>query len=230
MNPTDTPSRRYAWSGALCLVGGALAVLVQWLLTPVDASLEASELLAQVADHHTAMGWALALDVPILLVIPAVLFAGHLAGSRTSVLAGIATAICFVPMLGSVVLLAFDALVYEAATQPDRGAAARLVDDFQNNAFVGGLTVFYLLTHVIGFILLAVALYRARAVPVWACVAVAVWPLLELGGYAAGTKVVVAVGYGALLLGYAACAAVLLREGRTATPDVRARDTAQATS
>ncbi len=108
------------------------------------------------------VGGALAMDVAILLVIPAVLFAGHLAGSRTSLLAGIATVLCFVPMLGSVVLLAFDALVFEASTQADRAAAADLVEAFQTDAFVIGVTGVYLLTHVVGFLLLGLCLWRAR--------------------------------------------------------------------
>lgn len=208
-------SKHFVWSGVVCLVVGSLAVFVQWLVTPVDATLKTPQLVAKVAEHHHAMGWALALDVPVLLVFPAVLYAGHLARAGTSLFAGVATALCFLPMLGAVLLLGVDALLYEAATQPDRAAAADLVDAFINNPFVGGLTVVYLVTHVVGFIMLAIALWRARAVPVWACVCLAVWPVLEMGGYAAGGKLVAAVGYGALLAGYCACAAALVREGRT---------------
>lgn len=216
MNPRV--SNHFVWSGVVCLVIGSLAVFVQWLVTPVDATLDTPALVAKVADHHTAMGWALALDVPVLLVFPAVLYAGHLARAGTSLFAGIATAICFLPMLGGVLLLGVDALLYEAATQPDRAAAADLVDAFINNPYVGGLTVVYLATHVVGFIMLAVALWRVRAVPVWACTCLAVWPIIEMAGYAAGGKAVAAVGYGALLAGYCACAAALIREGRTADP------------
>jgi hypothetical protein len=115
-------------------------------------------------------------------------------------------------MLAGVLLLGVDALLYEAAVQTDRAAAARLVDAFVNDPFVGTLTVVYLATHVVGFILLAVALRRVRAVPAWACVCLAVWPLLEMGGYASGGKAVAAVGYAALAAGYAACAVALVRE------------------
>jgi hypothetical protein len=213
MNPPV--SKQFVWSGVLCLVVGPLAVLVQWLITPVDATLKTPELVAKAADHHAALGWALALDVPILLVIPAVLYAGHLARAGSSVLAGVATALCFVPMLGSVLLLGVDALVYEASTQADRAAASDLVDAYMNNPFVGGLTLTYLVTHLVGFVLLAVALRRVRAVPMWACLCLALWPALEMAGYAAGGKALAAVGYAALLAGYLACAAALFREGRT---------------
>ena len=215
-------SRRYVVTGVVCLVGGSLAVLAQWLVTPVNATASTTAMLRTVAEQHGAMGWALALDLAVLLVIPAVLFAGRLAGSGRSILADVATAVCFFPMLGSVVLLAFDALVYEAAAQPDRGAAVSLVHAFQSNAFVSGLAGFYLLTHVVGFVLLAVALRRAGAVPVWAAVALAVWPVLEMVGYASEQKAIASVGYSLLVVGYAACAMRLLKSEASApmTQDV----------
>jgi len=211
--------KHFTWSGVVCLVVGSLAVLVQWLVTPVDATLTTPALIAHVAEHPTAMAWALALDVPVLLVFPAVLYVGHLARAGRSLFAGIAVAICFLPMLGGVLLLGVDALVFEAAGQPDPAAAAALVDAFIHNTFVGGLTTTYLITHVIGFILLAIALWRVRAVPMWACVALAVWPVIEMGGYALGGKAIAAVGYAALAAGYAACAVALVREGRRAAAE-----------
>jgi hypothetical protein len=82
-------STRYTVAGVVSLVGGGLAILLQYLVTPLsDGNVEGAELLDTVAAHHTAMGWALALDVPMLLAAPAVLFIGGLAGMRTSKLAG----------------------------------------------------------------------------------------------------------------------------------------------
>lgn len=220
---TITPSvgRHYTWSGAFCLVAGSLAVLAQWLVTPVDATLSTPELIAHVADHPTAMAWALVLDVPILLVYPAVLYVGHLARAGTSLFAGVATALCFLPMLGGVLLLGGDALVFAAAGQPDPAHAAALVDAYLHSAFVGGLTIGYLVTHVIGFVLLAIALWRVRAVPVWACTALALWPIVEMGGYAVGGKVLAAVGYALLVAAYTACAAALVRESGSASVGIR---------
>ena len=210
------PLRGYVvWSGVICLVVGPLAVLAQWLITPVDATLKTPALVAKAAEHHGAKGWVLALDVPLLLVFPAVLYAGYLARAGTSLFAGVATAVCFVPMHGGVLLGGVDALLYEASSRPDQKAAADLVDGFIKIPFVSGFTTVYLLTHVIGFILLAIALRRVRVVPAWACVCLAVWPIIEMGGYVAGGKGVAAVGYAALAAGYAACAAALLR-GRAA--------------
>jgi hypothetical protein len=48
-------SKAYAAAGAVCLVGGSLAVVVQHLVTPVDASMPMAKPVAQVATHHDAM-------------------------------------------------------------------------------------------------------------------------------------------------------------------------------
>lgn len=205
-----SPSRQFTVAGAVCLVVGSLAVFVQYLVTPISGDMSASELVAKAADHHKALGWALALDVPAMLVIPAVIFVGYLAGSRTSTLAGIATALCLVPAIGGVVLFANDAVVYEAAKLSDRHSAATIVHGFENNAMIATVSGIYLLTHLIGFILLGIALHRRGAVPVWAAIAIAIWPIAEMVGYATGAKAVAAVGYGLLAIGYVVCAATLL--------------------
>jgi hypothetical protein len=209
-------SKRVTAAGVVCLVGGSVAVFVQYLVTPVSGSLTVAELLDKVSAHTDAMRLALILDVPLTLVIPAVLFVGGLAGARTSWLASIGVALCLVPGLGGMVLIAQDALLYEAAAQPDRAAAVSLVTGYQDNGMVAGLTIGYLTAHAVGFVLLGVALWRATATPVWAAVAVAVWPLLEMAGYASDLRVVAAVGYGLLVIGYGACAAGLIRAHREA--------------
>jgi hypothetical protein len=215
------PSKSFTASGVVCLVGGSLAVLVQYLVTPVSGSMEIPELLDRVAEHHTAMAWALGLDFAVLLVVPAVLFVGYLAGSRTSSLAGVATALCFVPAIGAVVLVALDVLMYEASVQPDRDSAVELVRAYQNNFLVAGLTVCYLVTHAVGFVMLGIALRRNRAVPLWAVVAIASWPLVEMAGYAIESRAVATVGYGLLSAGYAACAVELVNHRRAAASSAR---------
>jgi hypothetical protein len=60
-------STRYTVAAVVSLVGGGLAILLQYLVTPLsDGDLDGAELLDRVAAHHTAMGWALVLDVPAL--------------------------------------------------------------------------------------------------------------------------------------------------------------------
>lgn len=199
-------------TGVVCLVGASVGALVQYLVTPIGEGDSAAAQVAAAAAHLTRMRWAVVLDLPILLTIPALLYLGWLAGARTSRLAAIGTGLTFAVALGAVgYLLALDPLLYAAARQPDRAAATGVVSDYLGNGLVTAVVVAYLAGHVVGFVLLAVALGRARVVPVWAAVAMGVWPLAEMAGGAAGARWLAAAGYGLLVVAFGACAAALVR-------------------
>jgi hypothetical protein len=158
-------SRWRVAAGVACLLVGPVGQLVQFLVSPMKEADSAPAQVAAAAAHLPAMRLALVLDLPILLLLPAVLFAGFVAGAGGSRLAAAGSAVTFATALGAGYLLAQDVVVYAAARQPDRGAAAGLVAGFEGNAVVGGLVVAYLLGHLVGFVLLGVALARSRAVP-----------------------------------------------------------------
>jgi hypothetical protein len=222
-------SRWRVSAAVLCLVLGPLAMFLQFLVTPVpggDASVP--EMLSAVAAHRTAMVWALVLDVPVLLVIPALFCAGLLAGAATQRLAAIATALLVLPAIAAVVLIAHDALLYVAAEQANRAAAVALVQDFDANPLIAFLTFGYLLTHLVAYPLLAVALRRTGALALWPAVGLGLWPVLEVLGYGAGVKPVADAGYFLQLLALLLCAARLRGASRSA-PVVRA-SAAHATS
>jgi hypothetical protein len=119
-------------------------------------------------------------------------------------------------LLGSYVLL------YVAAQDPDRSAASPVVDGYLSNGVVTGVVVAYIAGQVVGFVLLGIALVRSRAVPRWAGVAVAVWPVLEVAGEGSGVRAVAAVGFGLLAVGFGACAAAWLSSRTDATGDAGA--------
>jgi two-component system NarL family sensor kinase len=188
--------------------------------------------VSAAAAHVTRMQWAVSLDLLILLLIPALVYVGWLAGAPVSRLATVGAGIALATALGAVgYLLAADALLYAAARQPDRGAAAGVVSGYLGNGVVTTVVVVYLAGHVVGFILLGVALARARTVPVWAAVAVGLWPLVEMAGTAAGITWLAAAGYGLLVVGFGGCAAALLRlDNGSEQPTVAPRLTAAAQS
>ena len=208
-------SRWRVAAGVACLVVAPVGQLVQFLVSPMKEADSAADQVAAAAAHLPAMRVALVLDLPILLLLPAVLYAGFVAGAGRSRLAAAGTAVTFTTALGAGYLLAQDVVVYAAARQPDRGAAAGLVAGFEGNAVVGGLVVAYLLGHLVGFVLLGVALARSRAVPVWAGVALCVWPVAEMVGEAGRVAVVAVGGFALLVIGFGACAAGLVRAGRS---------------
>jgi len=205
-------SRWIATAGAACLAAGPVGQFVQYLVSPIDEGVSAYAQVAQAAAHLARMRWAISLDLFILLVAPAVLYAGSLAGARVSKLAAAAAGIVFASWLGAGYLLGTDILLYLAATAPDQAAAAALVDGYLSYPVVEGVVVAYLVGHMVGFPLLGVALWRARAVPVWAAGAVAVWPFLEVLGEASGIRVLAAAGFALLAVGFGACAVLVVRQ------------------
>ena len=69
----------------------------------------------------------------------------------------------------------------------------------------------FLIGHMVGFVLLGIALIRSHAVPAWAGISLVIFPVAELVGEASGIKVVAATGMALLVAGYGACAVALLR-------------------
>lgn len=210
-------STRYTVAGVVSLVGGGVAILSQYLITPLKgADVATAELLDKAAAHHTAMGGALALDVPLLLAAPAMLFIGALAGMRTSRFAAVATGLLFFPLLMSLPpVVGFDGLVYFAAAQPDRGAMTQLVDSWQGSAYFAVGLFPYILCQLIGSVMMAVALLRVRTVPRWTAVAVGAWPFLTTAGIVLGATAVAVVGYAVLLACWSACATSIVRQRAT---------------
>jgi hypothetical protein len=190
-----------------CLIAAPLAQLAQYLVSPVRQGVPAALQVSAAAAHPSAMRLALVLDLPILLILPAILFAGTVARSR---LGTAGAAISFATALGAGYLLAQDVVIYAAARQPS--ASSAVVSDYAASGVVGFVVVLYLVGHVVGFALLGAALIRSRAVPVWAGAALCAWPVLEMLGEGLDVKAVAVAGFLALLVGFAACVPVILSD------------------
>src|SRR3954471_21098946 len=113
-------SRWRVAAGLVCLVVAPVGQLAQFLVSPMKEADTAAAQVAAAAAHLPAMRLAMVLDLPILLVLPAGLYAGLVAGAGRSKLAAAGTALTFVTALGAGYLLAQDIVVYAAARQPDR--------------------------------------------------------------------------------------------------------------
>jgi hypothetical protein len=192
------------------LVIGPAALLGQAIVTPVSPGGAAAAQVADAASDLSAMRWALLLDAPLLLLVPAVLFAGAVAGAHRSRTAAVGAGLAFIGTLAAVFLLANDILLYEAAVSSDPGAVG-LIDDYQHNALFGAMVVLYIAGQTIGCLLLAITLWRRRAVPRWAAVAVGAFPIIGVAFAPAGGAL--AVG------GFGACALTLQRTGVEPAPN-----------
>jgi hypothetical protein len=202
-------STKMRTAGALCLIGGSVFQLVQFLVSPMKEADNAGKQVSAALAHQTAMSWAQVLDVPLLLLIPAVLFAGAIAGFGRTRLATAGTVIAFVSVLGAGYLLAQDVVVAAASHAADPSVATKFVKAFEHGTAVNIVLVIYLVGHLVGFILLGIALMRSGRVPAWAGVAMCLWPVGELLGEASGVAAVAAIGFALLVVAFGACARAL---------------------
>ena len=136
-------------------------------------------------------------------------WAGAVAGARQSRTAAMGAGVAFMGTLAAVFLLANDILLYEAAKSNDPGAIG-LVNDYQHNVLFEMMLVLYVAGQVIGCVLLAIALWRVRAVPRWAAVAVGAFPIVGFAVSPAGAALALA--------GFGACALTLRRDAVEPSP------------
>ena len=210
-------STRYKVAGAITLVVGGAATLLQYIVTPLsNGNMTGAETVTAVTAHHTAMTVTLVLDSPNLLALPAVLFIGGLARARRSLLASIATVLLFLPTLLVVPqLFGLDGLAFLAGSEPDKAAMAHLIDSWQNSTWFAAGLFPYLLFEIVGSILMAVALFRARSVPRCVAATTGIWPVLGVLGQGGAGRAVAIAGYALLFVTWTACAVSLVRSRQT---------------
>ena len=92
----------------------------------------------------------------------------------------------------------------------DSRERGRGCSDYQHNALFAAMLVLYIGGQVIGFGLLAIALWRTRAVPRWPAVALGAFPIVGFG--------LPPVGAALALAGLGACALTLLRGAAEPSP------------
>src|SRR6185369_628385 len=135
---------------------------------------------AKAVAHPTAMQAAAWLDLSILFFLPALVVVAYLAQARTTRLGWVAAVLAIGATIpGIAYILAPDVLYAEAA---HGRVSASAIDAYTGSGVLSLTTIVFLVGHVLGLILLAVALWRVRAVPVWAAACLGISPVLEIVG------------------------------------------------
>ena len=205
-------------------VGSALAmVLAPWGFVITNATY-AWAIRNGGSDATGADALALAASYPVLLrmglvagmlgcllLIPAVLGAFRLAPTSRLVLAGgslmIAGYVCYFAVLAN----NFTILAMAERGGPLADYAA-VIDASQADAWSTWVFLLFVVGNLIGTMVFALGLLRSRAVPVWAALGILLWPPLHVIGLAVfGNEVPQVIGAVLQALGFAGCAAVLLR-------------------
>jgi hypothetical protein len=192
---------------AICLIVGPLGDLIWSLVSPVSSAGPAKQSIAAILSHPAAAQAGVWLDLAIILLIPAAVFAGRALQASIRPLAGVGTALLFLGSLLFTYSLGND-VVLLAASQTGSAATAQAYAD---SGVVGLTTVLGIAFQFIGVVLLGIAALRSRLIPVWAAIFLIAWNPVQVIGTVTGISVLESIGNLLLLAAYVAVAARLFR-------------------
>src|ERR1700691_4508389 len=194
--------------GAAALVIGPLGLVLSSLFQVASDDDSVSASLAKIAAHPSGERAVIICDLLAAFMVPAVLYLMRLAGPRAPRLTLIGGTVAFAAWLAGLFSVGASDLLYDHAAQsPDRAGAVSLVHAVTGDVAFTIPAFLFIVGHVLGLLLLGIALWRSRAVPRWAAALVGLASLAPVHDAGAGS----AVAYGLLLIGMAACAVTLLR-------------------
>jgi hypothetical protein len=175
---------------AIGLLAGPLLFCIESLLDPAWAS-DSAEYLAEVADdkgRYIAAG--VVGTIGSLLFIPGLLGVMRLFRRRSITLGQIAAGLIAVGVIGLSATLAFNGFDIILAEHADRAAAVQIYDEGdENGAVLAYFLFFFFIGIVLGSILLAIALFRRRIVPIWSPILLVV--AIVVGFFASGESAIV---------------------------------------
>ena len=196
--------------GAAALVIGPLGLVLSSLFQVASDDDSVSASLAKIAAHPSGERAVIICDLLAAFMVPAVLYLMRLAGPRAPRLTVAGGAVAFAAWLAGLISVGASDLLYDHAAQsPDRASAVSLVHAVTGDAVFTIPAFGFIVGHMLGLLLLGIALWRSRAVPRWAAALVGLASLAQVPVHDSGAGS--AVAYGLLLIGMAACAVTLLR-------------------
>ncbi|MCU6482545.1 hypothetical protein QO003_000972 [Arthrobacter silviterrae] len=200
-SPRPGPERLLRIAGAAAITGGPACYLLGGLLAPAIHGTGAETIEANTAANASQNAVHLAAFVAASYLLPmgAVALA-WLAYRRTpwlAVLGGLLGVIGWAPFSA---LAALDDLASVMSRQPGGSAYAGLLDDFTNDPVMGGYLIVYVICHLAAYVLLGIALRRARIIPWWFAWAMIASSPLTIAAFAFHNGARTAVGVAALAL------------------------------
>jgi Domain of unknown function (DUF4386) len=209
---SDGPRFRRIVAG-VSLVLSPVFLLAAFVVVPTMAS-DTRAMLAAIAQHPTQWYlFGLFLLVSYVLLAPAVLGLMHLLRDRAAAWSGIGGSLA---LLGTISAVTDTRLVFVtwqmAAPEADRDQMVALLTRLEASA---GATLPFILGTlglVIGTVLLAIGLYRARTVPTWVAAALGAGIVANLAAFIAGSRPGLIASSAILVLAYGYVGLVFLRQ------------------
>ncbi|TPG12886.1 DUF4386 family protein [Pedococcus bigeumensis] len=218
------PARRSSpvfstWATALLLPLGPAAVAVLRLVLPYYTAGSPEETVAEVGRHPGAQSAVLWLGlVAVLTLVPGVIAAAGICRAAAPRLTSWALALAVPGYLALAVMLGADQLLW-SAHQAGLSASQSAALFSAAHPTVGIATGIFVVGHVVGTVLLGIALVRSGRVPAWAGWATAVsQPLHFVATVFLGSPQVDFVGWSLTAVGMAMVARELLRSDSSTEP------------
>lgn len=191
------------------IVLGPLSIAILRGVLPYSGSDDTATITAKVAGHPTAEAAVLWLTlIAMLTLVPGAIAVGLLAARQARRL-GTSAMVLTVAGFSSLWAVAAVDFTAVAATQAgiDHGTTTKILDQLNANPVLVAGTIGFVLGHVVGMILLGVALLRGRAVPAWAAWAlIGSQPLHVVFAVIVPSNVLDAAAWGLTTVGFAAAA------------------------
>ena len=197
---------------AVLLPIGPAAVAALRFVLPYTTADSSPDIVASVEAHQTATSAVVWLGfIATLTLVPAVVFAGRAAGRRSPRLAAVATVLLVLGYLSLGWLTVVDAAVLfgvRHGVAPD--TLAQLYGGMHPAQTVA--EVLFVVGHVLGTLLLGIAMLRGRVVPAWAAwVTIVSQPLHFVAAVILGSNWLDLFAWGLNAVGFAALAVAILR-------------------
>ena len=211
MHLSDAHHSRKMLAGA-CMVVAPFVLLVAMVIHPASDMDEATQ-VATIADNLDAWYVAhLLAFVSIVLVVPAVLGLMHMLRERQVALGHVGGGLAILGLLAFTGLVAMELVLWQMAGAGSTAETVALLERLNETA--GIVIPFVLLSFgfSIGMAVLAVGLYRARAVQSWMAVFVAVGAILFGLAVATAMNWLAIVAAAFLVVGLGAIGRMVLRE------------------
>jgi hypothetical protein len=169
----------------LALIVGPVLMLVSGIIGPDTDNDNKLKELNSVAAHKSAYIWSSVLFLlGALVLLAASVGIIHLFRGRRVTLGQIAGSLLLLGSAATTAFYAFTIVEYEMVNQPglDRAQMAKFLDKANNTASGLPLFILFIVGIILGLILLAIAAWRAKLIPIWAAALIFLGGLLAFAG------------------------------------------------